>query len=481
MDTVIATTGSVGARSLVEICPRCNEPRTLKQSAEGKVCDSCSRLARRKSTPIHHASGATVLRAVRDPGDGDRAAYLCADCCPAFPSVKAWFAGRGVDIETALAVPPGGLADALKGLGAECDEVHYVRLGDVDRRSKYGRRVRWRGRCDRCRDRARFNWVELRDGGWVRRDFENESEGHFVCPDCGGHRTASMPSGKNLERATGRCGPCANRRKRTIKGVIAHEPSKAICLMSVRDPERTKDRAAFICARWAKRTAGERPAGCLGVDFAWLSQFKDDGWHGLCGPCSKEKPRHRKDISEFTFRDGPDGAAGTRLFLEGNEWKVEYYGCKCERSVSRRDALAAISGYEKNKSSYPPVCRKCLRPCNVLARMRQFPAQNGNGPKDDGTVKASKTRREREPIKTVNGKSLSDLDAGILKLYAEKGANSLVTLELVAQEVGLGRAGVGDGGQKNVSRLLERNGVADTFPVHRDKVIAKKRVASSMP
>lgn len=101
-------------------------------------------------------------------------------------------------------------------------------------------------------------------------------------------------------------------------------------------------------------------------------------------------------------------------------------------------------------------------------------AMTGNAQKKGG-----KERRQRKPITTVNGKTLDDLNASILKRFDEVGVNSLVTLEWVADDAGLGRLGRGDGGAKNVSRLLKRNQVTDSFPLYRDRLIAERRSASN--
>lgn len=99
---------------------------------------------------------------------------------------------------------------------------------------------------------------------------------------------------------------------------------------------------------------------------------------------------------------------------------------------------------------------------------------NGKGRKNGG-----KETCQRKPSVTVNGKTLDDLNASILKRYDEVRVNSLVTLEWVADDAGLGRLGRGDGGAKNVSRLLKRNMVLDTFPVYRDGLITERRSASN--
>lgn len=358
-------------------------------------CSPCQRSSRIGIDPINHPSKATVLRArhVRDPKDTDRTAYLCPECCPSYAEVHEWLTARGLSSGSDLSLD--NLRRALEALGAECDEIHFVGLFDV---YSGGKCKPWGGRCDRCRDRARFNWVNLRDGGWARRDFENETEGYFICPDCGEHRTAVMPSGKNLERATGRCKPCADRRRRTIKGVAAHA-SGAICLKSVRDPERTRDRAAYICASWAGKPIAERPADCLGVDFGWLNQFDDEGWRGHCENCARRFDNHprvkTKDVPVYGWAatQGPDGP-----FVELRAWiryskggekevPVWFIGCGCEYPL-KRDYIATLKSAHKNeKAEFSRWCPLCVKSPSRLAATLQAQFQNGNELKSGGAEK----------------------------------------------------------------------------------------------
>lgn len=339
--------------------------------------------------PIFHESGAVLLRAVRDPKDSDRVAYLCVDCCPSFERVEAWFSGRGVDIRTARGVTDSELGAVLKELGAECDELHYVRPVDVERKLKWG------GHCERCRDRARFNWIRLSEGGWARRDYEDPAKSYVICPDCMGHHHVHIPSGKNLEAMAGRCRQCANRRNRKSREVFTHR-SGAICLESVRDPEHTSERAAFICSNWASQTEKGHLPNCLGVDFGWFNQFEDDNWGGRCGNCSRrfeDNPRTVKTdwpIYAWAETHGPDGPFVDLLawvrYSRGGEKDVPvwFIGCEHEALLSRSYIATLKSAHKNRKTVFSRWCPPCVKNPEQLAATLQAQVQNSGRQKNEG-------------------------------------------------------------------------------------------------
>jgi hypothetical protein len=203
-------------------------------------------------------------------------------------------------------------------------------------------------------------------------------------------------------------------------------------------------------------------------------------WDELCSDCVrargslsklKEDRVSKKSETVILFRS-------CRAQVEVNGEAVEMVGgvastCKCLWFTTEVNAV-------NNWDTYLEVCPDCQRPGVLPKRLRflglldaHILPQNGNGRVNGSDVDGR--RRKRDPLKAVNGKSLEDLNASILKHYDSLLVNSRVTLELVAQDLGLGRAGIGDGGQKNVSRLLRRNDVADSFPVYRDRLITSQR------
>jgi Zn finger protein HypA/HybF involved in hydrogenase expression len=378
-------------------------------------CSSCERRSKKKTEPIFHLSGAVLLRAVRDPEDGDRVAYLCIDCCPTFERVEAWFAECGVDIGAAHDVTDSALRTALKDLGAECDELHYVRPVDVERREQFG------GRCERCRDRARFNWLRLSGGGWARRDYEEPTKGIVICPDCMGHRHVHIPSGKNLEVTTGRCPQCASRGNRKLKEIITHL-SGAICLQFVRDPEHTRDRAAFICSNWAGLTNDMHPPDCLGVDFGWFNQFDDDNWGGRCGNCARrfeDNPRTVKTdwpIYAWAETRGPDGPfveilAWVRYSKGGaKEVPVWFVGCEHEAPLSRSYIATLKSAHKNRKTVFSRWCPPCVKNPEQLAATLQAQAQNGNRQKNEELTKSESTSKAGRPRKFTDEEAFNAID-----------------------------------------------------------------------
>src|ERR1044072_5089077 len=254
MEEASTVTAITGAPLLMEVCPRCKEPRKLKHSARGKVCGTCARLARRITAPFFHESGATILRAVRDPGDGDNLAFLCVCCCPSYAQVVGWLKEHDIPSEPELSVDD--LQRALKALGARCDDVHFVRLGDVRRRGRRGKPQRrylrsgelWNGWCAYGRDRERFKLIELRSGGTARRDPGNPTCGWVTCPDClpnpetgeKEERYVSLPTDETLGDYTARCSLQDSISRSTLIVEKSHK-SGATLLQDERGPERPKD------------------------------------------------------------------------------------------------------------------------------------------------------------------------------------------------------------------------------------------------
>lgn len=335
---------------------------------------------------------------------------------------------------------------------------------------------------------AQTEWLDLPGGGGgkYRRDPKNWKRGQYYCPDCNKpHDVKSIPSdgSESLRQRTGRCEECAHKRTRKYPESFPHR-SGAMCFLYDPDPSRPDTHARFICADYDPATHSAKPT------YAKLASLYDPRWKGRCPDCVhklRTQERSKADITLYRWShspDGPDGPPVAKLLYsqEAPEGKVYVYYYQCRHTVllTRGSVHATLSAHRTRRQHCASRCRSCFYDPTALLSNIAADNQNGNGQKNSGAVKVPKTRRKRESLKTVNGKSLEDLDACILKHYAEKRVNSDVTLELVAGDMGLGRAGIGDGGQKNVSRLLKRNEVADTFPKYRDKLIVA-RGATVMP
>jgi hypothetical protein len=271
------------------------------------------------------------------------------------------------------------------------------------------------------------------------------------------------------------CSDCVEVRSRAIKlpdpvfwrGDEKHG-SGTIIHWDWRDPEHRKEDILITC-HFCGHDSFVRKQSILRL---WKGER---GWRGLCSldaqlPVRRTlKGKHKNPFGAIIdFDKSPHD--------HNRAWVYCPNYSTCEGLEQRR-----VDKY--NKDTQPFYCRKCLgctRSSNLSQAWLLLKTGVGDVQKKGCIANEPKPRRKREPLITVNGKSLADLDASILKLYDEKRVNSLVTLEFVAQDAGLGRAGVGDGGQKNVSRLFKRNQVIDSFPIYRDKLIAAWR-ASIMP
>jgi hypothetical protein len=195
----------------------------------------------------------------------------------------------------------------------------------------------------------------------------------------------------------------------------------------------------------------------------WPHQVKPD-WPGRCGDCSRRRGHVRRKSEDVEL---PTGSVALYSRRKGNRVPVKCGLCSEEHEVHRKQ----IGGRRgKNFTGY------CLtHTAHEIATLLLAKAQNGNGQKNVAAQKEKLPRKPRVRIKTVLDKTLNNLNDSILKVYDARGANSLVTVELVADDAGLGSLSHGDGGARNVIRLLRRNDIQDTFPVYRDKLIAERR------
>jgi hypothetical protein len=383
-------------------------------------CSPCQCGSKKKTEPIPHSSGAVMLRAVRDPEDSNRVAYLCVDCCPTFERVEAWFAGQGVDIRAARDVTASALRTALEDLGAECDDLHHVRPVDIERRE-------WSGRCDRCRDRARFNWVKLSGGGWARRDYEDPAKGWVICPACMGHRHMHIPSGKNLEAMSGRCPQCASFGSRTRTGERPHK-SGALLLEDDRDSSRPRDKAAFLCAN-REQHPPDRPT----KSYAWFSQFDDNEWHGLCDPCLGERAtgkNGRRSTTDLPLHDDPRDPTGLGtviLYSQGDarEVPVKFRGCgQLHQPRLTRGAISSmLSAHKSGKRRFPPLCRTHFFDSDARLELAQSEAQTGNGQNNGSAAK----RRRGAP----KGSNAIITEAALQRAFNQLGSHA--TQEKVAE------------------------------------------------
>lgn len=201
--------------------------------------------------------------------------------------------------------------------------------------------------------------------------------------------------------------------------------------------------------------------------LAWQHIKVPTYWEELCSECVVRRGSTRKFTEDKESKISKTVTLFGSLVVDGMVGTV-YETCKCLYFTTEQSA-------RNHWDQRIDVCPYHQTHHRELRARLEFLE-----PQSEGKEKKRKTRSKRaEPLTTVNGKSLEDLNAAILTRYDILRVNSLVNLELVAQDAGLGRVGVGDGGQKNVGRLLKRSGVTDSYPVYRDKLITARREASS--
>jgi hypothetical protein len=314
--------------------------------------------------------------------------------------------------------------------------------------------------------KARTDWLSLPSGvGSYQRDPHDSRKGVVRCPDCGREQERSLPSegAVQFQSVTGRCSVCAALNRSPLKGTLRHKSGATFLFDEPRDPERPNERAAIICASFAKGR------GCLsreGRGYAYIYNKDRPDWNGLCHLCV-EVVNHqwRKKRVDEPLNDGPDGGTWILYSKEDEEGNipVRFRLCGCEVPFPRSSIKSRLHAHRTGKSPWPPCCRKCSdRPGETIERLLQ---SVGAPPSDSPAFQSF-----LEVVRAVAERW------AVVREYPER------TLEKRLRKVGLAdigpKLGINQHGQETdknyrnrVSSQLKTRGVTEAFPALRAAVV----------